>query len=210
MTTSPDVRAALSGRELLSHPFYRRWEAGELVDGELATYGSQYAHFERQLPVTLARIVHDAHDDTVRALVQANLDDELGTPMAHVELLDSFLDAVGAVPADPTQATAALTELYATAPDQGTAFALGVLAAYEVQSAEIARSKAEGLRAFYGLSANDTAFWDVHATLEEDHATWVLDAAASVDLTEFLSGVAASRDAWWAFLDEREAAFATA
>src|ERR1700722_11629215 len=33
---------ALAGRQLLAHPFYRRWEAGTLVDGELAAYAEQY------------------------------------------------------------------------------------------------------------------------------------------------------------------------
>ena len=37
MTTSlADVLArSLDGRELLTHPFYQRWEAGRLTEGEL-------------------------------------------------------------------------------------------------------------------------------------------------------------------------------
>jgi pyrroloquinoline-quinone synthase len=206
MTLAPSIEVSLTGRELLSHPFYRRWEAGELRDGELADYASQYQHFERQLPCTLAAIVASSGPGAVRNAIRANLDDELGTPCPHVELLDTFLDAVGATSADATPATAALVSLYLTAPDRSVAFALGVVAAYEIQSAEIARSKAEGLRAFYGLTDQGTTFWDVHAALETGHAEWVLDAADSVSADELLAGVAASRDAWWAFLDDREAA----
>lgn len=208
MDLSPSVATALEGRFLLSHPFYRRWEAGELGEGELAAYASQYLHVERQLPVTLEAAISSADSARVRALLQENLDDERGNPVAHVELFATFADAVGASPAAPSPATASLTSLYAAAPDVGTAFALGVLAAYEVQAAEVARSKADGLREHYGLDESGTAFWDVHASMEAEHADWTLDAARELDPSEFLAGVCASRDAWWAFLDEREVAAA--
>jgi len=206
MTLADDINSALIGRQLLSHPFYQRWERGELDEGELAAYGAQYAHFERQLPHTLEAIAQSSSSAPVRDAVVANLDDELGTPCAHVELLGTFLAAVNAVEADPDPATAALVLLYATAPARSEAFALGVIAAYELQAAEIAATKGEGLRRFYGLTSDETVFWDVHATMEGDHADWVLSAAEAVQADELLAGVAASRDAWWAFLDERDAA----
>ena len=37
---------ALEGRRLLDHPFYRRWENGELIEGELQHYAEQYRFFE--------------------------------------------------------------------------------------------------------------------------------------------------------------------
>ena len=43
----------LRHRRLLAHPFYRRWEAGTLRPGELASYAGQYRHFEATLPVVL-------------------------------------------------------------------------------------------------------------------------------------------------------------
>jgi pyrroloquinoline-quinone synthase len=200
-----EVEALLSGRELLVHPYYERWEAGELTTKDLAAYGAQYLHFERQLPKTLEKIVQSMDPGPCREAVKDNLDDELGRPMPHVELLQSFLDAVGSVPAPPTPATHNLTSLYAHAPRVGVGYAIGVVAAYEVQSAEIATSKAEGLRKWYGLNAEQTTFWDVHSTLETDHAKWLLMAAAAAPATEVFEGIVASRDAWWDFLSEREA-----
>ena len=210
MPPTIDIERALHGRELLTHPFYRRWEAGELADGELAAYGAQYAHLERQLPVTLADVVDGCAPGTVRDAMAANLDDELHWPCAHVELLGSFLDAAGSAPTSPTPATEALVELYATAPSRSTAFAVGVVAAYEVQSAEVARSKAEGLRVHYGFDASGTRFWDVHAALEAEHAAWTTAAADELDRDEVLAGVAASSEAWWSFLDERDGAVVAA
>jgi pyrroloquinoline-quinone synthase len=200
------IDRALEGRRLLSHPFYRRWEAGELKDGELAAYGSQYEHFERQLPSTLQGILDDCDLGASRDVIQSSLDDELGSPRPHVELLGSFLDAVGAEPAAATPATAALVELYKSAAARGAAFAVGVVAGYELQAAQVARTKAEGLRRFYGLSDVGTEFWDVHAEMDETHGSWMLDAASSLDAGSVLAGVDASAAAWWRFLDERDGA----
>ena len=50
------VAAALDGKRLLDHPFYRRWEAGEVTLGELADYASQYRHFESYLPRFLGEL----------------------------------------------------------------------------------------------------------------------------------------------------------
>jgi len=210
MTTPSSIDHALEGRLLLTHPFYRRWEAGELLDGELAAYGAQYEHFERQLPLTLAAIVETCPSGDVRDAVGANLDDELHRPSPHLELLASFLEAVGATTAAPTPATLALVALYEEAPARSTGFALGVVAAYERQAAAIARSKADGLRVHYGLDDAATCFWDVHAVLEEEHADWTLGAADTLPREEVLAGVADSRDAWWSFLDERDAEVAVA
>jgi pyrroloquinoline quinone (PQQ) biosynthesis protein C len=164
---------------LLSHPFYRRWEAGELEPTELASYGAQYLHFEQQLPQTLAALIEATAPGPARDALQANLDDELGDPVSHVALFETFLEAVEGSHATPT-------------------------AAYEVQAAAISRSKGDGLRQWYGLDEVGTAFWDKHATLEIEHASWLLGAATALDEKPFLAGVAASRDAWWGFLDDRE------
>ena len=200
-----EVQALLYGRELLQHPYYQKWEAGELTTKDLASYGAQYLHFERQLPKTLEKIVVIMEPGPCRDGVKANLDDELGNPTSHVELLQTFLDAVGSVTTPATPATHNLASLYAHAPGVGVGYALGVVAAYEIQSAEIATSKAEGLRKWYGLDAQQTTFWDVHSTLETEHADWLMKAAAALPPFEVFEGIVASRDAWWDFLSEREA-----
>jgi pyrroloquinoline quinone (PQQ) biosynthesis protein C len=52
-----ELDRALAGRHLLSHPFYLRWEAGELGADELHAYAGQYRHFEATLPRVLRRIL---------------------------------------------------------------------------------------------------------------------------------------------------------
>ena len=202
------IAAALDGRRLLEHPFYRRWEAGELADGELAAYAEQYRHVEQALPVVLRTAADQLPAGPARDLVLANLADEEGVPEPHVALFESFADAVGArssVPAGP--ATAALTDLQRSTAAADPVAALAVIAAYEVQAGAVATSKSAGLTEHYGLDERGTRFWDVHAAMETDHATWSLDALALLtdDEAHLSAAAGAAAQAWWSFLDEREA-----
>jgi pyrroloquinoline-quinone synthase len=198
---------ALTERHLLTHPFYQRWEAGTLAEGELAAYAEQYRLIERELPLTLAAIAARLPEGLARTLVEANLADELGEPAPHALLFESFARSAGAQTAvAPTAATAALLAAVRGAASSDPVAALAMVAAYEVQAADIAASKADGLRRHYGMDAEGTQFWDVHATQEVAHADWSAQALAALDADATLVHAAAqsSADAWWAFLTERE------
>jgi pyrroloquinoline-quinone synthase len=198
---------ALEGRELLAHPFYRRWEAGTLAEGELAAYAEQYRHLERELPATLTAIAAQLDAGAARDLVEANLADELGTPAPHAEIFESFAGAAGAVTdVAPSPATAALIAAVRSAASTDPVAALAMVAAYEVQAADIARSKADGLRRHYGMDADGTRFWDVHTTQEVEHAEWSVDALAELgaDPSDVLAAARVAADGWWDFLSERD------
>jgi pyrroloquinoline quinone (PQQ) biosynthesis protein C len=198
---------ALAGRLLLTHPFYRRWEAGTLAEGELAAYAAQYRRLEGALPGTLAAIAAGLPEGRARSLVEANLADELGTPAAHVSLFASFAEAAGAADdVAPTPATAALLAAVRSASFANPVAALAMVAAYEVQAADIAASKSEGLRRHYGMDAEATRFWDVHTTQEAAHADWSIEALADLGADPAVVRQAArvAADGWWAFLSERE------
>ena len=131
------LAGALIGRHLLTHPFYRRWEAGTLGEGELAAYAGQYRHIERALPATLASIAEGLPEGPARALVEANLADELGVPAPHALLFESFAQAAGAVPdVAPSAATGALLATIRSASATDPVAALSMVAAYEVQAAD--------------------------------------------------------------------------
>src|ERR1700761_1407649 len=198
---------AIIGRRLLTHPFYRRWEAGTLTEAELAAYAEQYRHIERELPVTLAAIAEALPAGHARTLVEANLADELGTPEPHAQLFESFARAAGATPDAPaTPSTAALLAVVRTTASNDPVAALAMVAAYEVQAADIAASKGDGLRRHYGFDDEGTRFWDVHRTQEVDHAGWSMEALAELDADPDVVQAAAlvSADSWWLFLSERE------
>ena len=198
---------AIVGRHLLAHPFYRRWEAGTLTEGELAAYAEQYRHIERELPVTLASIADALPPGRARDLVEANLADELGSPEPHAKLFESFALAAGARPDAPaTPSTAALLAVVRTTASNDPVAALAMVAAYEVQAADIAASKGDGLRRHYGFDEEGTSFWDVHRTQEVEHAGWSKDAltALGADPDVVQAAATVSADSWWLFLSERE------
>jgi len=198
---------ALEGRRLLDHPFYRRWEAGGLAEGELASYASQYRFFEEYLPIALDTVAKGLPEGRARESVLANLADELGPPVSHLELFTAFEQAVGASAESPGPAVTELVSLYRDAASGQSGEALAVIAAYEIQASDIAATKAAGLRDHYGVNGAGREFWDVHASIEADHAQWTIDALAELGGPELVRDAARrSADAWWRFLDERELA----
>ena len=211
---NPDqLRSALDetlrDRRLLDHPFYRRWNAGELQLEELAAYAEQYAHFERVLPAMLRSLEGALGEDPAAELVRQNRIDEETAPEPHVQLFGRFAAAVGANPDAPaTPATTQLVDTYKELVELDPVAGLGGFVAYETQAASIAASKAEGLRRRYGVGAAATEFWDVHATMDVTHADWTIEALARLasDADDVAAPARRAADAWWAFLDEREAA----
>jgi len=201
------LRQIVADRHLLTHPFYLRWQRGDVSRDELCAYAAQYRHFEVAFPGYLQRIVERVDDRDARELLGRNLADEIGGPVTHVELFDEFSRAIGAVAVAPTAATRALLDTYESLMAEGAAQGLVAVVAYEVQFPEVAAAKGEGLRRDHGLDRAATAFWDVHAELDADHAGWGLEAldAIGVEPAAVASSATRAADAWWAFLDEREA-----
>ena len=203
------VTRALEGRALLTHPFYLRWEAGTLQPGELAAYAEQYRHFEAAVPSLLRDVLAGTDDAVAADLVRRNLADEESNPMPHIELFDGFADGVGAMRGAPaTTATSGLLHTYRDLAAAGAVPGLAAIVAYETQAPAIASSKSAGLRHHYGCEAQTTNFWDVHATMDLDHGDWGIDAleALHADPGAVFTAARCAADAWWAFLDEREAA----
>ena len=200
------VEASLEGLRLLDHPFYRKWQEGLLKQEDLSGYARQYRHFERCLPETLSTVAEKLPDGPVRDLVAGNLEDELVRPEPHVQLFEGFAGAVGAFdPAAPTHATTELVGLYRHAAEQGPIAALAVIAAYEVQAAEVASTKAASLEEKYGLAPAGTRFWSVHSEMEESHAAWTTEALEllEADVATVSEWSSRSAEAWWRFLDDR-------
>jgi pyrroloquinoline-quinone synthase len=200
------VAAALAGRRLLDHPFYRRWEAGKVSLDELADYAAQYRHFEAYLPAFLGELVGSLPEGHGRDLVASNLADELGDPVPHTELFERFAQAVDALPAERSPAMAGLLAAHDELLGRGPLHALAGFLAYEYQAAEVANAKADGLRRNYGLGEDAVSFWAHHAEVDIHHAEWARDAlASSTSAPEALEpSVRCAAEAWWAFLDERE------
>jgi pyrroloquinoline-quinone synthase len=148
---------------LLDHPFYVRWSAGELSAEDLAFYAGQYRH----AIVALAR----ATDRAARAAVSAELAAHAGEEAAHVALWDRFADAAGTdgpQPAEPE--TAECAQAWA---GDGRDLLGHLVALHAIESAQpaISRVKADGLREHYGFAPGPgTAYFDLHAERDLQHA----------------------------------------
>jgi pyrroloquinoline quinone (PQQ) biosynthesis protein C len=200
--------AALADRQLLRHPFYLRWEAGTLQPGELGAYAAQYRYFETALPDLLRGLLSRLDPGPAADLVSQNLADEEGNPEPHVAAFARFAAAVGAESAPATPGTEHLLDTYQSLTASSGAEGLAAVVAYEMQAPAIASSKASGLRRHYSVDATGTYFWDIHATMDVDHAQWGIQALAALDVPErrVVGAARAAADAWWAFLDDRESA----
>jgi pyrroloquinoline-quinone synthase len=160
--------------DVLKHPFYRRWSAGELSRAELATYAGQYRHAVAALAEASTAAARGARGAEARELA-AHADEEAG----HVALWDDFTRAVGGA---PEAAAAPETRGCAAAwarPGRELLPTLVALHAIESAQPAIADAKRVGLRERYGIDAPPaTAYFDVHVERDPDHA------AAARALTE--------------------------
>jgi pyrroloquinoline-quinone synthase len=190
---------------LLDHPFYRRWQAGELSRIELTRYAEQYRYFESMFPLFLEKLSARLPEGPARAAVLANLNDEVSPP-SHLELFEQFAGSFDASDAAISPAMSYLVESYSALLERGPEASLAGLMAYEVQGARIAESKAEGLATHYAAAGDSLAFWLAHSSIEDEHAKWTLEALSLLepDFDEVELGARLIGDAWWLFLNERE------
>lgn len=155
---------------VLEHPFYQRWSAGELSAEELGCYAGEY----RRAVIALARASALAaakapapHAEGLRRHAEEEA--------AHVVLWDEFAHAAGARPSPAVrQASLAGTEECVETWTAGEDLLehLAVLYAIEAGQPEISRTKLEGLGAHYGYTEEGpaTSYFTVHELRDVEHA----------------------------------------
>ncbi len=165
MSVSARIDAARRRWNILEHPFYIRWERGELTREELATYAGQYRH----AVVALADAAQSAGE---------HAEDE----RAHVELWDDFAAALDADERAPLPGTERCVAAWTSAKDPLEAAA--ILYAIEAGQPDVSKTKLAGLVEHYGFEEDSpgTAYFRVHAELDRAHA------AEGRELLEQLAG----------------------
>ena len=213
MTTGLEqaLQAALAPRDLLTHPFYQAWSAGELCAEDLARYAEQYHHQVIALPELLRRARALTRDADTEAELSRNLDDEEGrTGVAHALLWEAFGAAVGAAAeASPLPETRAAAESLAALVGEDEVTALAALWAYEVQTARVADTKETGLKCYGVDSPAALRFFRLHGDLDVNHARGLLGSierclARGASLEAAKAAVERSARAQWTFLDGAE------
>jgi len=192
------IESARERWNVLEHPFYQRWSAGELTGEELARYSGQYRHAVEAVATISADVAELAPE---RAQLRSHAVEEA----AHVELWDGFVAAAGGdVAAEPTAETAECVESWTE--NDGLVAGLARLYAIESGQPAISRTKREGLVERYGFSDGaGTAYFRVHETRDVEHAAetreLIEEVAGSADSDAIVAEAEAAFRANWRLLD---------
>jgi pyrroloquinoline-quinone synthase len=162
------IEESRARHNVLEHPFYVRWSAGELSRDELARYAGQYRHATEALARLCADTAELAPGDH-RNEVELHAAEEA----EHIGLWDAFVEATGGeIGAEPTEETAECVRSWTE--HDGYLAALARLYAIESGQPEISKIKREGLARFYGIDGGSgSEYFRVHESTDEAHAAEV-------------------------------------
>ncbi|MGA7703681.1 MAG: iron-containing redox enzyme family protein [Solirubrobacteraceae bacterium] len=165
------IDQARSAHNVLEHPFYQRWSAGELSAEELAFYAGEYRHAVIALAEASEALATEAD-----AHHRAGLERHAAEERSHVALWDRFVAAAADERIDGGSSREPLSETdrcaRAWTAGEGALEHLAVLYAIEAGQPEIAKTKLEGLTERYGYRPEGPAveYFQLHATLDVEHA----------------------------------------
>jgi pyrroloquinoline-quinone synthase len=176
------LEARIAKYDLLCHPFYKAWSAGELTRKDLCEYAQDYYHHVEAFPSYLAAFGLRLEDGELRRAVLANMLDEKGveehsdkhvTP--HHELWLDFAEGMGSTRnLESHSAIREVSELirhFRRMASEGTPEeALAAFYAYESQVPRVAREKERGLREMYGADDKTVGYFSLHATADIYHS----------------------------------------
>ena len=173
---------------VLRHPFYRRWECGELTRDELAYYAGEYRH----AVVALAGLARTASDEGHAA-----------EEAAHVDLWDDFARSLEAeLDRAPRAETTTCVDAWSGSGVEGAA----ALFAIESAQPEISKTKLEGLTRWYGFDpqTKGTRYFELHSERDHEHAELsrrVLERTEPADADRIVEAAERALQGNWALLD---------
>src|SRR5450631_2487894 len=167
--------------DLLCHPFYKAWSAGELTRNDLREYAEGYYPHVDAFPGYLAQLGVRLEEGELRRAVLANMTDEKGgedsfgePERSHSELWLDFVEGVGGsrVPKRrPVGEVRKLISWFHRVASEGTPEeAWAAFYAYESQVPSLAQEKDRVLRDLYGADEKTRGYFTVHAIADVQHA----------------------------------------
>jgi pyrroloquinoline-quinone synthase len=187
---------AINHYDLLRHPFYQAWSLGELTRQDIAEYGGDYYHHVEAFPRALAQFSRRLSNTELRAVVLANLTEEMGSRPcdSHASLWLDFAEGFGVVRPIRTKPSPAITKLmtfFEKIAREGTPEeVLASFYAYESQVPRISKEKVRGLRDFYGADDRTCHYFLVHITADLAHAqSWRAQLTKRIELYPKLASI---------------------
>ena len=189
MTVIQRIDEARARWNVLDHPFYLRWERGELSRDELAFYAGEYRH-----AVTALADAAEAGADAEHAADER----------AHVDLWDSFAAALDApLDRDPTRETQECAAAWRVGDPLE---ARAILYAIESGQPDVSRTKLTGLVEHYGFTVGSkgTEYFELHAERDHEHAAAsadVLRRTSPEDAERLVAAASRALEGNWRLLD---------
>ncbi|MGI9069069.1 MAG: CADD family putative folate metabolism protein [Pyrinomonadaceae bacterium] len=206
---------------MLKHPFYQAWSEGRLSKSILAEYSKQYYAHVRAFP-TYVSAVHSRCDDlSIRQELLENLIEEERGEENHPELWMRFAEGLGVAREHVTDAKLlpsteeSVARLKSLTASEDYRDGMAALYAYESQIPEVARTKREGLKDFYGIEdERAVSFFRVHEGIDVLHQQiekQILSRKCKTadEQRRAVEAAKESAKALWAFLDGVTAAYLT-
>jgi len=185
MTTAEflqNLDARVAKYDLLCHPFYKAWSAGELSRDDLREYAQSYYPHVEAFPAYLAAFGLRLEEGELRRAVLANMCDERGVEgrsgresVPHSELWLDFAEGMGSTrDLRWHQSVPEIRELtkhfHKVANEGAPEEALAAFYAYESQVPRIATEKDRGLRDLYAADHKTCGYFVLHAKADVYHS----------------------------------------
>ena len=206
---SKNLNIKLDEYHLLKHPFYKSWNEGKLTREIIKDYAEQYYQHVKAFPRYISATHSLCEDIEKRKILLENLNDEENRDADHPKLWKNFALAMGAdskkieeVKAD--QFTKDMIDNFFKNGRSTYAEGLASLYTYERQIPEIAETKIQGLKKYYGVNSPEgLEFFEVHKKADVHHRVEcekLLDALSEEEQSKAEKAALSTAKCLWNFL----------
>lgn len=214
-----DLLEAVMEYSMLKHPFYVAWTEGKLSKSVLAEYAKQYYAHVSAFPTYVSGVHSRCEDLRIRQGLLENLIEEERGAENHPELWLRFAEGLGVAREDVraaellTSTTDSVRRLQSLTQSDDYREGLAALLAYESQIPEVARTKREGLKKFYGMAdERAVSFFRVHESIDVLHQQVEMQilkdqCQSPADQNKAIASARDAAKALWNFLDGVTAAY---
>ena len=173
---SKELNKKLDRYHLLTHPFYQVfWNEGKLTREIIKDYAEQYYQHVKAFPRYISATHSICDDIEKRKILLENLNDEENANGDHPKLWKNFAAAMGADKEKiddikPDWFTQDMIDNFFSQARSSYAEGLASLYTYERQIPEIAETKIQGLKKFYGVKSQEgLEFFEAHKSADVVH-----------------------------------------
>jgi len=172
---SKELNQKLNKYHLLNHPFYKSWNEGKLTREIIKDYAEQYYQHVKAFPRYISATHSLCEDIEKRKILLENLNDEENQNADHPSLWKNFALAMGAdekkiEEIKTEQFTKDMIDNFFKNGRSSYAEGLASLYTYERQIPEIAETKIQGLKKYYGVnSEKGLEFFEAHKEADVYH-----------------------------------------